>query len=154
MGVLLGEAANAGVVVPGPQVVGPGLAVPVLPAVAEGVGVGGGGVLLVAEGVVIVGPVHCPGGGGNLHHVSVGILVIVQQAAAAPTGDEVDAVDVAAHQGAAPGLGHNVVPVQQEAGVLLPHRLAVQMDKGQAAGAAAPAVCCEMDSVWDLLFSG
>ena len=51
MGVLLGETANAWVVVPGPQVVGPGLAVPVLPAVAEGVGVGGGGVLLIAEGV-------------------------------------------------------------------------------------------------------
>ena len=51
VGVLLGETANAGVVVPGPQVVGSGLTVPVLPAVAEGVGVGGGGVLLVAEGV-------------------------------------------------------------------------------------------------------
>ena len=48
----------------------------------------------------------------------------VQQAAAAPPEDKIDAVDVAVDQAAAPGLGHDVVPVQQEAGVLLPYRLA------------------------------
>ena len=54
----------------------------------------------------------------------MGILMIVPQGTAAPPGDKIDAVDVAVHQRAAPGLGHDVVPIQQETGVLLPHRLA------------------------------
>lgn len=53
MGVGLGEAADDGVVVPGAEVVGPGLPVQVLPAIAEGVGIGGALGLLVAEGVVV-----------------------------------------------------------------------------------------------------
>lgn len=53
MGVGLGEAADDGIVVPGAEVVGPGLPVQILSAVAEGVGIGGILGLLVAEGVVV-----------------------------------------------------------------------------------------------------
>jgi hypothetical protein len=41
VGVLLGEAADDGVIVSGPEIVGPSLLVIILPGVAEGVGIGG-----------------------------------------------------------------------------------------------------------------
>ena len=54
MRILLGEAADERVIISGPEIVGAGLGVEILPAVAEGVRVAGCRGPFVAEGVVVV----------------------------------------------------------------------------------------------------
>ena len=53
VGVLLGKAADDGVIVSGPEIVGPGLLVVILPGVSEGIGVRGNRIFLVAKGITL-----------------------------------------------------------------------------------------------------
>ena len=54
MGVLLGKAADDGIVVSGPEIASPGLRVVILPGIAEGIGVRGDRAFLVVGGITAV----------------------------------------------------------------------------------------------------
>ena len=110
--VLLGEAADEGVIVPGPEVVSAGLRVPVLPAVAEGVAVRRRGRLLVAEGIVVVGLHGAAAAVGQIDHVAVSIEEIVGGPAAVRAGDEVHAPEVLGSQRAVAQLRNDIPAVR------------------------------------------
>ena len=96
MGVLLGEAADGGIVVTGSQIIISGFGVQVFAAVAEGVAVEVVGVLFVTKGVVVVfliyGAVEI--GGGD--HVAVGVEEVVFGLVRTRPADEVDAAQIIA----------------------------------------------------------
>ena len=110
--VLLGEAADEGVIVSGPEVISAGLRVPVLPAVAEGVAVRRRGRLLVAEGVVVVGLHGAAAAVGQVDHVAVGVEEVVGGPAAVRAGDEIHAPEVLGSQRAVAQLRNDVPAVR------------------------------------------
>ncbi len=72
MGVLLREAADGRIIVAGAEVIASSFGIQVLAAVAEGVGVQRGGVLFVAEGIIVVGVADCAVGISGGDYVAVG----------------------------------------------------------------------------------
>ena len=110
--VLLGEAADEGVIVPGPEIVGSGLRVPVLSAVAEGVAVRCRGRLLVAEGIVVVGLHGAAAAVGQIDHVAVGVEEVVGGPAAVRAGDEIHAPEVLGSQRAVAQLRNDIPAVR------------------------------------------
>ena len=111
--ILLGKAADGWVVVSRSQVVIAGFGVQVFAAVAEGVGVQGVGVFLVAEGVVVIffvnGAVEV-GGGDN---VAVGVEEVVFGFVRTRPADEVDAAQIIVGDGAVLDFGHYVATVEK-----------------------------------------
>ena len=116
MGVLGGKAPNYGIIVSGPEVVGPGLRVIGFPAVAEGVGIAGVGGLLVAEGVVLIDPGHRAGGICKLHHIPVAVVQVVPGDPALLGADQLKAPDILARDCRSLHLQHHIVAVQNIVG--------------------------------------
>lgn len=83
-----------GTVGSGPQVVVLRLGIELLSTVAEEVGVGVIGVALYAKGVVGIVLDHRARAVGELHHVPMGIVVVVDRLAVLHRGNQVQAPDV------------------------------------------------------------
>ena len=127
MGGLLGEAADDGVIVSGPEIVGPSLLVIILPGVAEGVGIGGDRVFLVAIGVILIGLGDGAFVIGEIRHIPVAIVQII---AAAVLGDQIHAVDILAQNRAALEIQNNIVPIIE----MLRHNTAGGLGEPQTGG--------------------
>ena len=113
MGVLLGEAADGGIVVTGSQIIISGFGVQVFAAVAEGVGVEVVRVLFVAEGVVVVFLVDRAVEVGGGDYVAVGVEEVVFGLVRTRPADEVDAAQIIVGDGVVLDFRDCVAAVQE-----------------------------------------
>ena len=116
VGVLLGEAAGCGIVIAGAEIVRTGFLVKVLCTVAERVGIILVRVVLVAEGVVLVGLCACSGAVRKVNNVAMGVVEIIGCVCSRVPADEIRAVKVSRLDRAGCGFTDNIPAVQQEVG--------------------------------------
>ena len=117
MAILLRKPPDRGIVISGAEVVGSGFLVEILAAVAEGVGIGLAGVLLVAEGIVVVALFQNAAAAGENGNIPVGVIEVVPNQGTEEAPDQVDAPDIVRSLLAVRILRHHIPAIQQEVGV-------------------------------------
>ena len=109
--VLPEEATDDRIIISGTEIIGPGLLVIILPGVAEGVGIGGNRIFLVAEGVVGVGLGDSAGSVGQVGHITVAVVQVVHGSAARGVGHQAHAVDILARSSTALEVQDDMVTI-------------------------------------------
>ena len=110
--IFLGKASNAGIIIPGPEIVGAGFSISVFAAVAEGVDICGVGIQFIAEGIVVVGTADSTCGAGKLHHIAMSVVEIVAFRTGNIHEDRVDAPQIAGGNSSILDLAYHIFLVQ------------------------------------------